>query len=86
MDREESFRLTLHSMNAQASLDFLTACDGVLYNCKWHMRGPFQDKNTQLVECNIVNADINHVRQKLGEIADGLGLTSTSWGLLPARL
>ena len=86
MEREETFRLTLHSMTAQECLNFLSACGEHLYNCKWHMRHALDEANTHLVECNIAGADLTGARNSMTEISTGLGLSPSSWQLLPARL
>ncbi|MCC3256524.1 hypothetical protein ABQF08_22015 [Xanthomonas campestris pv. campestris] len=86
MEREENFRLTLQSMTADECLAFLKACGHSLYNCKWHMRHKFEEENTHLVECNLPDGNLAGAREAIGEASARIGVDSSRWQLLPARL
>lgn len=86
MKKPEMFELTLYSMTAQECLDFLKACKAFMYNCEWHIRGDYDERNVQQIFCNFEPEDLQSARIKTEVVASQLGYKPSDLRLSTKRL
>lgn len=80
-----SHTLYFTRMDANEVFKFLSKAEPLLFNCRWHMSMPFDDKRTHNVYCELRREDLAATQEGLGQIAAGFS-PAIEWKLLPDRL